>query len=101
VLSQVDLLTVPSLWHETFSLVTHEAFAAGVPVIASRVGAMSEAVQDGVNGLLLPPGDVNAWQVALQRLVNEPGLIEGLRTNVHPPLTLDAHVQRLESLLRS
>ena len=101
VLSQVDVLTVPSLWHETLSLVTHEAFAAGVPVVASRVGALSEAVQDGANGLLLPPGDVSAWQAALQRLVHEPGLIEEMRANVRPPMTLDSHVQRLESLLRS
>ncbi len=100
VLSQVDVLAVPSLWHETFSLVTYEAFAAGVPVVASRVGALSEAVQDGANGLLLPPGDAGAWQAALQRLVSEPGLVEGLRANVRPPMTLDAHVQRLESLLR-
>lgn len=101
VLSQVDVLAVPSLWHETFSLVTHEAFAAGVPVVASRVGALSEVIKDGANGLLLPPGDVDAWQAALQRLVDDPGLIEGMRANVRPPLTLDDHVQRLESLWRS
>ena len=101
VLAQVDVVTVPSLWPETFSLITHEAFAAGLPVIASQVGALSQAVHDGENGLSLPPGDVNAWRAALQRLVDEPDLIERLRANVRPPMTLQAHVQRLESLLRS
>lgn len=100
-LSRVDVLTVPSLWHETFSLVTHEAFAAGVPVLASRVGALSEAVHDGMDGLLLPPGDVAAWRAALQRLVDEPDLCERLRANVRRPMTLESHVQHLESLLRS
>lgn len=99
-LSQVDVVAVPSLWPETFSLIAHEAFAAGLPVIASRIGALTEAVHDGENGLLLPPGDVHAWQVALQRLVDEPGLLARMRSNVHPPSTLESHVRRLETLLR-
>ena len=46
---------VPSLWYETYSLITHEAFAAHVAVIASRLGALEEAVRDGIDGLLAPP----------------------------------------------
>ncbi len=100
VLSQVDAVVVPSLWHETFSLIVHEAFAAGVPVVASRLGALTEAVRDGQDGLLVSPGDVVAWSTALQRLVDEPDLRTRLRANVHPPMTLEEHVSRLVSLYR-
>jgi glycosyltransferase involved in cell wall biosynthesis len=63
-------LVMPSLWYETFGLVIVEAFACGVPVICSRLGAMAEIVHDGVNGLHFNPGDANdlakkvswAWQ---------------------------------------
>jgi len=44
-------------WYENFGLVAVEAFACGVPVIASRTGAMAEIVEDGRTGLLFEPGD--------------------------------------------
>ena len=93
-----DVVVVPSLWFETYSMILHEAFAAGVPVIAAAHGALEEAVRDGVDGLLVLPGDVIAWQVALQRVVDEPGLLTRLRANVRPPITLGEHVDRMESL---
>ncbi|MHB1127159.1 MAG: glycosyltransferase [Bacillota bacterium] len=51
-----DLLAAPSL-REGFGLVALEAMATGVPVVAGRVGGLPEFVQDGVNGLLVNPGD--------------------------------------------
>ncbi|MBN1454107.1 MAG: glycosyltransferase family 4 protein [Anaerolineales bacterium] len=98
VLSQADALVVPSLWYETFSLVTREAFAAGVPAIVSDLGALAEAVQDGVDGLRVPPGDVAAWRAALQRLIREPELRVHLREGVRMPLTLSEHVDHMERL---
>lgn len=50
-------LVVPSVWYETFGLVIVEAFAAGAPVIASRLGVMPNLVEDGVTGLLFEPGN--------------------------------------------
>jgi glycosyltransferase involved in cell wall biosynthesis len=97
-LAQVDVVMVPSLWYETFSFIVSEAFAAGLPVLASRLGPLADRVRDGVDGLLMPPGDVDAWRTALQRLVGEPDLLARLRANVRPPLTLEEHVERIESL---
>jgi glycosyltransferase involved in cell wall biosynthesis len=48
--------------------VAHMAFAFGRPVVATRVGALAEAVRDGENGILVPPGDAAALSAALQRL---------------------------------
>lgn len=50
-------LVVPSIWYETFGLVVIEAFANGLPVIASRMGALAELVDDGKTGLLFRGGD--------------------------------------------
>jgi len=52
-------LVMPSLTYETFGMVIVEAFAHGLPVIASRQGAMAEIVEDGVTGLHFNPGDAD------------------------------------------
>jgi glycosyltransferase involved in cell wall biosynthesis len=50
-------LVFPSEWYEGFPLTIAEAFACGTPVVASRLGAMAEIVEDGRTGLLFSPGD--------------------------------------------
>lgn len=52
-------LVMPSVWYENFPRTLVEAYACGLPVIASRLGAMAELVKDGVNGLLFTPGDAD------------------------------------------
>ena len=79
IFAAADALVVPSIWPEAFSLVTREAFQAGVPVVASALGGMTEAISHEGNGLLVPPGDANALGQAMERLVAEPGLLEQLR----------------------
>lgn len=56
-MERAQALVVPSIWYETFGLVVVEAFAAGLPVIASRIGALAAIVADGRTGLLFEPGD--------------------------------------------
>ncbi len=58
-MQRADCLIVPSLWYEGFPMTIAEAFAIGMPVIASRLGSLSEIVRDGVNGYLFPPGDTD------------------------------------------
>lgn len=50
-------LVVPSLWYENFPRTVVEAFSVGLPVIASRLGALAELVEEGVTGLLFEPGN--------------------------------------------
>ncbi len=97
-LSQVDAVLVPSLTHESFCLVAREALAAGVPVLASRIGALPEVVQDGENGLLLPPGNVAAWQAAIQRLATEPGLLAHLQAGGKAANAPVSHVAQIEQI---
>jgi glycosyltransferase involved in cell wall biosynthesis len=97
-LADVDLLVVPSLWYETFSLVIQEAFATKVPVIASNLGALREAVRHGVDGLLFPPGDPVALRRVLQELVDTPSLLDGLRDNIEPVKSMIEHAAEIETV---
>ena len=56
-MSQASYLVMPSIWYENFPRTLVEAYACGLPVIASRLGAMAELVHDGKTGLLFTPGD--------------------------------------------
>ena len=51
---------MPSLWPEPFGLVGIEALAAGRPVVASATGGIGDWLEDGVGGLMVPPGDPGA-----------------------------------------
>jgi glycosyltransferase involved in cell wall biosynthesis len=97
-LAQVDVVAVPSLWYETLSFIAHEAFVAGLPVIASRLGVLADVVRDGVDGLLVEPGNAGAWQAAMQRLVDDPAELRRLRAGVRPPITMDEHLAALTQL---
>jgi phosphatidylinositol alpha-mannosyltransferase len=71
-LNRADLLCAPSLSGESFGMVLTEAFAAGTPVIASAIAGYSDVVSDGVDGLLVPPGDPQRLAEELQRVHFEP-----------------------------
>ena len=64
-LSAVDVLVVPSLWHDTAPRVVFEAFAQGVPVVGSNRGGIPELVADGT-GWLFEPDDPGALATALR-----------------------------------
>lgn len=99
-LAQTDVVVVPSLWYETSSLIVQEAFAAGVPVLAANIGAIPEKVVDGVNGRLLPPGDVDALHTALRALIQHPAQLAALRAGITPVRSMAEHVAEVEAIYR-
>ena len=72
-IASADILVLPS-FSENLPVSIIEAMAAGVAVVATPVGAVEDIVIDGETGLLVPPGDVEALQTALTRLVTDPAL---------------------------
>jgi glycosyltransferase involved in cell wall biosynthesis len=62
---------VPSVWDEPYGMVAVEALTAGVPVVASAVGALPELVADGVDGVLVAPGDRDALAAAVCGLLGD------------------------------
>ena len=72
------MLVFPSVWFETFGLVGAEAMSHGVPVIASRIGALSDLIDDGINGLLFEPGNPRDLALKVARLWGDPDLCRQL-----------------------
>jgi len=98
VLSQIDILVVPSIWYENSPLVIQEAFSAGIPVIATNLGGMAEAVTHDVNGLLFERYDVADLAKQMKRVVYEPGLLEKLRSGIPEVKSVESEVEELERI---
>jgi glycosyltransferase involved in cell wall biosynthesis len=98
VLAALDVLVVPSRWYENTPMVIYEAFAAGVPVVATNLGGMSEVVEHEKNGLLFPLDDVDEFARTLRRLTDEPHLIERLRSGIEPVKTVEESAVEMEGL---
>jgi GT2 family glycosyltransferase/glycosyltransferase involved in cell wall biosynthesis len=98
ILEDIDVLVVPSTWIENAPFIIREAFAAGVPVIASNLGGMAEMVRDGVDGLLFPAGDSAALAAALRRLIENPDLLPALRAGIRRPMSIEEDAAWLREL---
>jgi glycosyltransferase involved in cell wall biosynthesis len=97
----VDWVVVPSVWGENAPLVVSEAFRYGRPVICSRIGGLPELVQDGINGLLVEPGDAPALARAMRRAAGEPGLWQRLVSGIPYVPTTDGVAERYLDLYQA
>ncbi len=101
--AEATALVLPSEY-EAFGLVLLEALAQGTPVVASRVGGIPGIVEDGRNGLLVPPGDASALAQALQDLLSDPARARAMghlgRTETVPRFTWDRVAEGLEEVYR-
>lgn len=95
------VLALPSHW-EAMPMAVLEAMAAGVPVVASRVGGIPGVVVDGKTGLLVEPRDVNALGEALARILVEAGTRQAMgqaaRERAAEQFSAEIVVPRLEAL---
>jgi glycosyltransferase involved in cell wall biosynthesis len=98
VMSGIDVLVVPSRWYENAPGVIFEAFAAGMPVVATDLGGMSEFVQHEENGLLFELEKAGDLLRQVRRLAEEPGLLEKLRRGIGPVKTVGQYADELEEL---
>jgi glycosyltransferase involved in cell wall biosynthesis len=78
-----------------------EARLARVAVIASRLGGLAEAVNDGVDGLTFEPGDVYALAAALRRVAEQPELLPKFAAAAELPPTMAVHGAALDAIYRS
>jgi glycosyltransferase involved in cell wall biosynthesis len=97
----IDVLVVPSTWHENAPFVVLEARAAGLPVIASDFGGLAEVVRDGIDGDRFRPGDVDQLAQCLRRLLEEPQRVRRYRAAVTPPKSIAAATTEFETHYRA
>jgi glycosyltransferase involved in cell wall biosynthesis len=98
VFAGIDVLMVPSIGLESFGLVAREAIASGIPVLASRRGALAELLEEGAGGALAEPGDVAAWRAWVLRLSAETGLLESWRRALPPVKDVGRHAEEIEEV---
>jgi glycosyltransferase involved in cell wall biosynthesis len=96
----MDVLIVPSLGLESFGLAAREAMACGVPVLASRLGALAEVHAGSDCGALFTPGDVEELRGWIERLAAEPAIVDRWRRNLPPVQGLAAHAEEIETIYR-
>lgn len=100
-LAACDVFALPSLY-EGSSLAVLEAMAAGRPVVSSAIGGTDELIDDGVDGLLVAPGDTAGLAGALRRLLDDAELrksfAERARRRVERDFTPTAMTQRVEAI---
>lgn len=89
IFSTIDVLVVPSIWYENCPTVIREAFATGTPVVASDIGGMAEAIEDGMNGLLFQAGNPESLRAKLEQLIANPAQVAALAARIPPPLTVE------------
>jgi len=87
---EIDVLVVPSVWHEPSPRVISEAYAYGVPVIGSRRGGIPELIEEDSTGSLFDPDSPDELMQKMQRYVAEPAILRDMRS---------ACLRRAESLL--
>ncbi len=78
VLADLNLVVLSSVCHEAFGRVIIEAQAAGVPVIATRVGGVVDIIDDNETGVLVAPGDVGALAKEITRIIKDNSLAVAL-----------------------
>jgi glycosyltransferase involved in cell wall biosynthesis len=78
-IGDATFLILPSQWYEMFPRVIVEAFAKGTPVIASKLGAMTEIIDDGRNGLHFEPGDPADLVAKMQQVLADPLKLRRMR----------------------
>jgi glycosyltransferase involved in cell wall biosynthesis len=97
-LADLDVLVVPSRWPENSPNSILEARAARVPVVGSDLGGVAELVQHEENGLLFRVDDPADLARQLQRLLDEPTLVERLRERTPPVPSVDDEVDQISTL---
>ncbi len=101
VLAQFDVLCIPSKVPETFSLVLHQGFAAGIPAMVSDLGNLGELIKSSGAGCALPANDVNAWSAAIGKAASSSMQLEIWRSNIPTPLRIEEEAFFYDQIYRS
>lgn len=100
VMQEADLLCVASQVPESYSLVLHEAAAAGLPALVTGLGAPAEHVARYGCGRIVPHADPQAWADAIAAVLDQPGVLQDWKQALPLPLRIEEEAFFYESLYR-
>lgn len=95
ILSDQDVMVLPAIWPETFSIVIREANLLGLPVIASRIGAIPAAIEEGINGFLFRTGDSHDLSKYMIRFIENPRLLKEMFSKLPKPKSMAEHAKEV------
>lgn len=98
---KANIAVVPSIWYETFGIVIIESFKYSTPVIASNIGGFPELVENGHNGFLFEPGNMDELKEILENLIANPKELERLSDNAFESAkkySMDEHTKKLTKI---
>ncbi len=94
-LAQSDLLALSTLVPEAFGRVVIEAGAVGIPVLATRVGGVLEIIRSGDNGLLVPPGDIEAMARGILEILQDRPRAKNFAARLHEKVMNEFSLERM------
>ncbi|MFQ5353410.1 MAG: sulfatase-like hydrolase/transferase [Thermodesulfobacteriota bacterium] len=100
ILSGIDVLIVPSIWYENSPLTIHEAYLAGIPVIASNIGGMAEYVGKGNGGINFKVGDDEDLSRVIEEVITNPALLKEMRESIPPVKSIADNAVEIEEIYR-
>ncbi len=98
ILSNIDVLVIPSRWYENTPLVMQSALATKTPLIATDLGGMAEIIDHNTTGLLFKLNSVESLKEQLLRVVTEKGLLEKFRANIKDERSVQVMVDDIERI---
>ena len=93
---ELDLVVIPSMWHENATIVLLESLALGTPVVVSDVEGMSPFVENAKNGFRVPAGDVATLSNTLLWCADHPDAVAKMAGECHPVLTVEKQAECIE-----
>jgi glycosyltransferase involved in cell wall biosynthesis len=98
VLAPLDVVAIPSLWHENLPTTGLNAIAAGVPLVVSDVPGLTELIDDYDCGFAFGAGDAGSLAELLARFLAEPELLREVRERIVQPAGVEEEAWRIESV---
>jgi glycosyltransferase involved in cell wall biosynthesis len=95
ILSNIDLLVIPSIWYENAPLVLYSAFATKTPVVVSNTGSLVDVVCHGRSGLVFEVGNAEDLARQIELVLEDPSLLEKLRQGIPAVKSIDQNVSEL------
>ncbi len=98
ILSNIDVLVIPSRWYENTPLVMQSALATKTPLIATDLGGMAEIIDHDKTGLLFKLNSADSLKEQLLRVINEPSLLARFRAAIKPERSVEDMVDDIEKI---